>query len=362
MTMQSSIPNSFVFALVCTGMLSAFSLLHADASASKSTPESEPYDGDLFNKNKSVFFVNAEFLYWLVNEGAVDYAVKMNQPAWSTIENTFAIGKYHNAEFDWAPGFRINFGHFNAPHYWDVFAQYTYVPASGTRRVHAPKAAGEYLNGTWEQPSVGAAIPLSEAKCHIDLQYNVLDFLFTRRFHTNEHLRFNVFGGITSALIFQKLKVLYKDTAGEHSPINNRWRFEGLGLRLGLKLDWFMGYDIFMTAVASTGILSGWYKNTSFQKTSAVIADTDNAIPIRDAHFSDFRLTYTAQFAAGPSWQKRFTHNRVEIFAGYEFNIWTNLHQIYRSGFGPATAVKETFINNSNVSLQGLTVRVNVDF
>ncbi len=353
--------TSSVLGLFCMGGLHS---LQADAPSSATTSQKEPYDADLFNKDKKVYFINAEFLYWLVNEGAVDYAVKMNQDAWSTTQNTYAIGNYQNATFDWTPGFRINFGYFNAPHYWDCFLQYTYVPASGNNHVSAPDEGGEYLNGTWAQPDVNSAVvptPLRNAKTHIALQYNVLDFLFSRRFQTNEHLRINVFGGVTSAIIFQKLKVAYEDTAGQHAHVNNRWRFEGAGLRVGAKLDWYLGCDLYLTGVTSTGILSGWYKNTAYEKTDAVIVNTDNRRPILNTGFHDRRLTYTAQFSTGFAWEKRFKCVRTELFAGYEMAIWTNLQEVYRSAFAPATAAKETFINSSNISLQGLTVRFNID-
>src|SRR5579863_2862199 len=42
------------------------------------------YDCDLFSKDKKVLFVNLEFLWWTVNEGALDYAIKMKNPAWGT--------------------------------------------------------------------------------------------------------------------------------------------------------------------------------------------------------------------------------------------------------------------------------------
>jgi hypothetical protein len=234
----------------------------------------------------------------------------------------------------------------------------------GSRETHAPKEGNEFLNGTWIQPDVFGAPPLalSTAHCHIDMQYNVLDFMFTRRFIPNPHLRMNLFGGLTSALIFQKMKVAYKDVADQHTHINNRWRFEGVGFRMGLKLDWFMGNNIYLTGLASAAVLSGWYKNSAYQKISADIPGVDTSRPIRDTDFHDNRLTYTSQLLIGPSWQKTFKAWRTEIVAGYELNIWTNLHQIYRSGFSAPSASKETFINDSNVSLQGLTVRVNVDF
>ncbi len=360
------VAKEFVLGLLSAGVFFSSHLLHADMTKSQTSADEEPpYDADLFNKDKSVFFVNAEFLYWIVNEGAVDYAVKMNKPAWSTTQDTFAIGNYQNAHFEWSPGFRVNFGYFRAPHFWDVFLQYTYVPSSGRRTAHAPHSSGEFLNGTWIQPDVGSGTPpapLEKARCHIDLKYNVLDFLFSRRFHTNEHLRFNVFGGLTSAIIFQKMKVSYHDVNAIKSHITNRWRFEGVGFRAGMKLDWYMGYDIYLVGLLSTAALSGWYKNSAYQKTTVSLLGSNNSRPIRNSRFHDNRLTYTAQFMIGPSWQKRFENMRTEIVLGYEMNIWTNLHQIYRSGFSAPTAAKETFINNSNISLQGLTLRLNLDF
>lgn len=335
-------------------------VLYADSMAPKNSTQQAAYDSDLFKSDTSVFFVNGEFLYWLVNEGDVSYAIKMDDEAWSETVPTYAIGDYHNAKYDWAPGFRLSFGHFNAPHYWDVYAQYAYVHASGSNEVHAPKESNEYLNGIWASPDMASA--LESAKSHIDLQYNVLDFLFTRRFHPNEHLRINVFGGLTSALIFQKWKIQYEDVFEEHSKIENRWRFEGLGLRLGLGIDWFMGYDLYLTGVASSGIVSGWYKNSAFQKTGADVAGTNHHRPILDTHFHDNRLSFTSQFAVGPSWQKGYENYRVGVFAGYEFTIWTNIQEIYISDRQLAKNSKQLFINNSNLSLQGLTVRVNVDF
>lgn len=341
------------------------SFLNADNKNPSISSQPVPYDADLFNKDKSVYFVEAEFLYWLANNGCVDYAVKMDEPAWSDTLPTGAIGNYHSAQFDWSPGFRVSFGHFNAPHYWDVTAQYTYVPASGAKHVRAPKESDAFLNGTWTQPSVGTGTPpppLQKASSHIELDYNVLDFLFARRFQTNEHLRLNVYGGLTSALIFQKWKISYEDTAKQHSYIYNRFRFEGVGLRLGVKMDWFLGWDLYLTGGASTGIVSGWYKNSVYQKTSAVVVGGDNSRPIRNTQFHDNRLTYTMQSLLGISWQKRFTNVRAEIFAGYEFNMWTNLQQIYRSELSVPTAAKGTIINSSDLSLQGLTIRAGVDF
>ncbi len=313
--------------------------------------EPVPYDGDLFRKDKKAVFATGEYLLWKVSEGAVDYSVEMNKPAHSP-GDTFAIGNYHNAKFDWASGLRVGLGWFNAPHYWDVGFQYTFLPADGNNSAHRPHKKHEFLNGTWAQPDLA---PLTKANSHIALRYHLLDVFFSRRFHTNNHLRVNVFGGVASAFIYHKWKILYEDLAHHHSRLKTNWHFEGTGLRLGLKLDWFLGGDFYLTGLASSAILSGWYVNKIRQTTSG-------SGLIRDTEFHDIRLAYNAQFMTGPSWQKAFDKIRVEVMAGYELAIWSNLHEVFRSSHGPATATKETFINNSNLSLQGLVIRTNIDF
>ncbi len=144
--------------------------------------------------------------------------------------------------------------------------------------------------------------------------------------------------------------------------MHNRFRYEGIGFRLGTKLDWYMGYDIYLTGTASTAVLSGWYKNSSKETTQFTQVRAGNSRPIANLNLHDNRLAYTAQFQAGFSWQKRYNSIRTELFAGYEMTTWMNLVEMRRSSIDKPTTTKEILINDSNLSLQGLTVRWNLDF
>lgn len=331
-------------------------------SATQQCPEADP---DLFLKDQETIYTNIEFLLWNVNESYLDYAVKMDQPSWFPTGTSFAVGKYKNATFGWDPGVRVALGYFNAFNYWDVFAQYTFLHAEGTDTVHAPSESDQFLNGTTIGPdfnSTSTASPLKKAHSQIDLYYNVVDGIFSRRFHPNPHFRLNLFGGLTAAFIHQSWNVRDTNTNNQVSKIKNQWSFSGAGPRIGIKVDWFMRCDFYLTGQVSNAILSGNYKNRAFQNTNAEIAGTDNTLPFHDTHFKDFRLVYTVQFFAGPSWQKVFKKMRTELFAGYEFTVWNNLHEIYRSNRTGATAGKETYINSSLLGLQGVTLRWTLDF
>jgi hypothetical protein len=318
------------------------------------------YDCDLFSKDVKVEFFNLEFLYWTVNEGALDYAIKMKKPAWGAM--TDAVGHYKRAEFGWDPGFRCNVGYFNAPHYWDAQIQYTYFLSAGSETAHAPHAP-LFLNGTWPQPDPSGTVPLARADSEISFRMHLIDLIVTRRFHPNPHLRIRINGGATVGWLRQQWEINYRDTAGNKSHLHNLWHFTGAGFQFGGIIDWFLGKGgYYMTGGTSLSFLGGSFHNTSKQKSNFAGAGFDPALPLRNAHYQDTRLVPRFQAYVGPSWQQSFKKFRTEIFFGYEFNIWANLHEVVRTSFDSPTAPKLTTIDSGWIGIQGITFRWNLDF
>lgn len=308
-------------------------------------------DSDLFRRDEQVFSVHASFLYWRVQESALDYALKMQHA--SPGGTVYAQGKYHRACFDGEPGFRVALGFFRALRYWELWAQYTRLTARGEDQVSAPTQPDRFLTGTWPHTVAG---PLTEARSNIHLNYNVADWLVDRFANPNPHLRVRFIAGATVAWINQNWVVRYYET-DVVTQIRNQWKFIGAGLRAGSSFDWFCGYDIYMTGALTLAPLLGSYHNISHQSTIT------SPLFIRDAHYFDIRPTFTIQTIFGLSWQKNFCASRWEVFAGYELNTWFNLMEIYRStASADAFSAKETLINSGLLALQGLTTRVSVDF
>lgn len=337
--------------------------------ASKNAPERPveqkvvtcSYDCDLFSKDTKVYFINLEFLYWAVNEGALDFAIKMKQPAWGN--PTDAVGHYKRAEFGWSPGLRFNVGYFNAPHYWDMYAQFTHFSCSGHEEASAPKASGRFLNGTWPQPNPSGDVPLHRANSSIDLTINLIDLLVTRRFHPNPHLRFRVNGGVTIGWLRQNWEVNYRDTAGNKSHLHSQWHFTGAGMEFGGIFDWFLGKGgYYATAGTSLAFLAGDYHNVSKQKSNFSGQGFNPSRPLRNAHYQDTRLVPHFQVYAGPSWQQSYKKVRTEVFIGYELNIWANLHEVIRTSGDAPTAPKLTSLDSGWIGIQGVTLRWNLDF
>lgn len=320
---------------------------------------SEETDSDLFKKDAQIYSAHAEFLYWTIAEGALDYALKMRREAWGP-SPSFAQGKFEIANYDIDPGVRISLLYFRAPHYWELKWQYTRLTLAGRNSVSKPSANQRFITGTW--PQITSA-PLAQVTSRIHMNYNVFDMNVDRVFFPNPHLRLRVIGGAVAAWIDQDWKVRYLDATPNSTTIRNKWQFTGGGLKSGTMVDWFWTHDIYMTALGSFGLLVGNYANHAKQRTTVQILSTDNtAIPIRDASYQDIRPVFTTQMLLGPSWQKNYPKNRVELFAGLEMNLWFNLQEIYRSTSDVSFAAKQTWLNAGLLGLYGLTTRLTVDF
>lgn len=317
----------------------------------QTTTEEPAYDADLFKRDTPAFSFHGSFLFWRVQESALDYALKMQHT--SPSGTVYAQGKYHSATFDGEPGFRVAASYFRAPKYWEMWLQYTRLTARGENSVGRPDQEGRYLTGTW--PEIISA-PITQAKSHIHLNYNVADFLVDRFFNPNPHLRIRFIGGGTVAWMNQNWAVCYFNESDAVTQIRNRWKFIGGGFRMGTMVDWYCGYDLYLTSATTAATLLGSYHNQSTQTAST------ESLAVRDAHYSDIRPTFAVQALFGLSWQKNFCSNRMEIFGGYELNSWFNLAEIYRSTSGAANIAKETWINTGMIALQGLTTRMTLDF
>ena len=330
-------------------------------AVSSNGPKPGDYDYDLFSKNKRVVFVNAELLYWTVNESGADYAIQMKNPVWGP--QTDAVGKFELTNFGWNPGFRGNIGYFNAPNYWDVYVQYTHFKGAGTDRTVAPVDSNLLLNGTWPEPDPTGDTSLSSAHSKINFSIDLLEWLVTRRFFPNPHLRMRLYGGLDVVWLRQNWEINYIDTAHETSHLRNQWRFNGAGIRLGCMIDWYMHIKgLYLTGAISGAGFAGSYRNVSRETSSYSAPGYDPRLPLRNAHYNDTRLVSHLQVMAGPSWQQSFEHWRAEICLSYEFNIWGNVHEVYRSLVDTRTAPKQTFMSNSIVGLQGASLRFNIDF
>ena len=327
---------------------------------SAQTDTETPPQVDLYKINTEAVSAHAEFLYWTVRESNLDYALRMNGPAWGPDE-TFAQGSYKNAKFDWTPGLRVALSYFNAPKFWEMKAEYTWLDSHGSNSAHKPSEADEFLNGTWPQIFID---PMQKAQSNIHFNYNLAEFQATRVFNPNPHLRMRLLGGLAGTWMNQDWSVKYFDSQENVTKMKNTWDYWGVGIQAGFSMDWYLDFaHMFLTGKATTGLFLGRYHNHALQRTTFNPDGLHNtSIPFRNAYYEDTRVAYNIQVLLGPSWQKNTNAYRFEIFAGYEINAWFNVQETFRSTGNAPDLPKETLINTGTLSLDGLTVRATMDF
>jgi hypothetical protein len=341
----------FLFSILALSSISLFAVTDTGEPEEKETEENK------FDMRQKIFG-SAEFLYWTVQEGALDYAIHMKNPA--PAAPIFGTGNYKIANFNWAPGFRVVAGFYRAPHYWEVFGQYTWFYAKNSNRTFAPSGAGEFLNATWAEMTTP---PLHSAESHIDIHYHVGDLLVTRVFDPNPHLRMRWVGGMTTAFIDQNWKIDYNNFLGGFDHIKSKWKFAGGGLRLGITVDWFWTGEIFLTGKASIATLVGAYHNRAKQTTNAAGFDPD--VPVRNVLYNSPRFAFHSQILLGPSYQTSFCRPGLwdfELFVGYEFNAWFNLQEVYRTGLSTGGFAKETNLETGVLGFHGASIRATIGF
>lgn len=318
-----------------------------------------PYDADLFRKDVEVVSANVEFLYWTIEEGGLDYAIKMNQTAWSNNTASFAVGRYEVATYNMDPGFRLAVGYYNAPKYWELKLTYTRMTNRGSNAEGKPSPDQEFIVGTWSQL---LNTPMAGAQAFTHFNYNLTDLWVARVFNPNPHLRMKLIFGLTGTWMSQDFRIRYFDSSLRVTKIKSHWDYEGGGVRMGTYGDWYWGNNVYLTGMASTSLLMGKYTNRSFIKTTAISGDQNPSLPAQDAVYRDVRPALAIQLLIGPCWEKNFPKNRYEVFAGYELTSWFNLQETIRSSGSTPSDAKITWINSSAFGIHGLTTRVSIDF
>ncbi len=311
------------------------------------------YDADLFRKCEKVFFANGELLYWREELSTSEYAFEYDR---APLNISYGLGSYKYAHYDYSPGFRIAFGYYNAPHYWQIYGQFTWIRISGSDNIKNVGTPSNFIAGTFPHNFLN---PLQEADSKIKLYHELGDLLVLRVFLPNPHMRLRLFGGLTGGRIKQNWKIVYLDTTLQTATVINKLNFYGMGLRMGIDFDWFLRSNFYITGKVSLASLVGRHRNF------ASIFSTDINDFREHVKGSRNRGVFNVQFFLGPSYQKSLCRSRFEVFAGYELNSWINVLEINRTSGGSGqtnTHEKEPRINSGLLLLHGLTARITYDF
>jgi hypothetical protein len=325
-----------------------------------------------------------DFLYWTAHEGQQSYVLPnfvAPPPGIGGVTpfsgNTAQIGDLKEFTYDWAPGYRIALGFNFSPDYWDLEAQYTYVHPEGSSSVtdpHPPTTT-EVGNGTAGPFFVATLLEftgntVAAATASAMLNYQTADLLLSKRFKLSKQILGRFGMGGTAAFLSHHFNVDYIPLQpGLLDKHRHKWKFQGGGFKLGLETDWLMGAGVSLLGRFNAGLLYGAYKNKflneAFNGSGQVLGGLAPGLSytVQDTRMSVHRFASTAQFALEASWGTRINECvDIQLFAGYEFNFWFNVHYFLHSDTESGVSGRNTRYANELLGLQGLTLGSRLNF
>ncbi|MBS0619969.1 MAG: hypothetical protein JSS61_00725 [Verrucomicrobia bacterium] len=340
--------------------------------ASVEEPEPKMYSYRPKINQASVIF-GGEFLYWRMQEGSLDFAVRGQQAA-ATGQATYDIGDFEIPDFKWKAGYRAYFGFRTSPKLWDLDAIYTYYYGKGNKTVHTPHPSQLLANPTPSGTSVSSLLigtfpqatgtAVFTAKADMNLHYNVGDLLLGRRFGIAKDILLKLQMGATGAWIEEKFHYKYIGTPAVTAATvrgKQNFDFRGGGMRIGINLDWFIGSGFSLIGNATTACLVGHYHQHATNRTSNAGATPPQTL--QDSRYRDTRLATHTQLSLLPAWGITGRHVAFLIYGGYEFNYWTNLVEIYRSDSSVNSYTgRATLRSSGNLGIQGITAGASLKF
>lgn len=315
-------------------------------------------------ENDCGFYAGGDLLYWTVNQSELDYAVDNED----SDHGNLGKGKVHYLDFDWDVGFRLFAGYHLGWDCWDATVVYTHFCEEATG---SDKTSHEQdLVPTLEPPDADVEV-VDRAKGDNDLDYDVLDLVFTRPFCVSECSVLHPFFGVRGLWLDQCLKVKYsggtiEDSGFDKDVIENDSEYRAVGLRAGLGYSVKICEGFGLHADVSGSALAGRTDDHQrVRRFDGSEVDSDD-IDIKDRQYTSL---FGFQIGVGATYEACLCDCAIMLGLGYEMNQWLNTPRLRRWADGGHSGENEGFsrgvtmsATDGNLLLHGLTARVSVEF
>jgi hypothetical protein len=347
--------------LICLFLFGSIAILNADQKKEDLDPFYNPSSAIVIPESPRMN-ISADALYWIAQEDGLYYAQggREKNPAYQEHTQVYDFrGNMIRITPEWEGGFRVNVG-YRMPHdNWDIYASWTRYAIRTQNDIQDYCVclwghSNEHSNG--DKASNGA----SYAKGVWDLTYDVITLQWGRAFYAGKYFSMRPFFGVKGALIPQYLEVYYSFWGEDVATSSNKIKtdFYGAGPYSGLDFIFDFNDQFGIYANASIAFLFGCF-DTSYY----TLEDTTNFVHSKD-DFSD--SIATSNFGIGFNWGRYFNNHKnlnayyLNVKLGWEQNIWYGINKM--THFLQRFSEGKVFKENGNLSLQGATFRVSVDF
>lgn len=309
------------------------------------------------------FFAGANFLYWTTNQSDLDYAVDSLLFKNKGTPN----GKVHYLDYEWDPGYRIALGYDLGCDFGRMGLVYTHFSqeASGHKRSSTTRDlfSTVFASSADNITHFNSFDPIRFAKGKKDLDYDVLDLLFSRPICLNQRSVLLPFVGIRGLCLNQDLKLscipkeLNSDKI-DNFVVKNQSKYSAVGLRAGIGYSFSICSGFGFYTDVSGSALSG---QTDDHQRFVGFADsvlTQTYVNVKDRQHTSL---FGYQIGLGISYDTCVCGHAIGLGIGYEMNEWLNVPCLRR--WTNADQIGTTITaTDSNLLLHGLTIKASTEF
>lgn len=298
------------------------------------------------------WFFTGDMLWWHVNEGGNDYAVRYKGDLFSPETKQ----KDLKLNFKWNWGFRAGIGTTFDHDRWDLSLNFTWFRADNS-------AAASPHGGPGVIPLLGNPINsltpnvASQVKIHWNIRFYNLDLNLGRNYFVSSKLAFHPFIGVKTGWINQNQHVNSKLFFPEVTQVKTKTDndFWGIGPSAGVEGKWFIGNCFNLFGSAAGALLWGDF-DVHQKQHSSIIDETTYRIG-----FDFHTVVPMTQMQIGMGYETNIYHNqyRIAVNARYEHQYWWQQNQM---PYFPLASTYKFRRFSDDLSLQGLTVDVRFDF
>lgn len=263
-------------------------------------------------------------------------------------------------DFDYNPGIRFGLGFYLNHDAWNIDFNWTWINITNYKQ-DDPGSSFNVLLPEWLFPATSGVPQTGNTNQTVNAawnaHYNTIDARIAKPYHISRFMIFTPHFGLRGGWIDQHFGVHYGSIiAGQNDTIahadNNFW---GIGSRIGIDTDWFLGKGWCLFANTAASMLFGKFDVSQ----SAVYSSTPGTIDLENKFYQNVP---NFEIILGLGWNKFFDKNkyRISLKGAYEFHDWLNQNNLTRF-FGTATTYAHDIVSRGDLTLNGFSFKVQFD-
>ncbi len=293
-------------------------------------------------------YASADLLFWQAFEGGNDYAYS------TSTQGPDFQGNSHWLNFDWAWGYRTEFGYRTSHDSWDLALHYTWFYDKADSHVGAP-AGGDVVPLFYQffSGNVGEF-----AKSSLRLHFYDGDLALQKSYFLSSEFALTSLAALRTTWIDQRVHSFAKfalgDVPGTISQTGQN-HFWGIGPKVAIAPKWFIDRNWNFFGQFGGSLLYGEFE--------VAAKSLEDGVLMVHLHDKIHQIVPTAQATIGLGWEMNAfcDHYHFAINVAYEMQYWWRQNQLisYLPESASTTVLKRL---GDDLGLHGLTINASFDF